>query len=85
MFAVYGETNRLKTKADHPNGEDFLMTKIAQLTWLFEGIPSSKGSWDIHIVDDGCPDGSGPACKQVYSLSPHATGPPYGYILSPLT
>ena len=59
VFAVYGETNRLKTKVDHPNGEDFLVTKIAQLTWLFEGIPASHGSWDIHIVDDGRPDGSG--------------------------
>ena len=53
MFAVYGETNRIKTKADHPNGEDFLITKIAQLRWLYEGIPESAGSWDILIVDDG--------------------------------
>ena len=74
VFAVYGETNRLKTKVDHPNGEDFLITKIAQLTWLFEGIPATHGSWDIHIVDDGCPDGSGavraplePPCNNMYT------------------
>ena len=48
----------MKTKDDHPNGEDFLITKIAQLRWLYEDIPESKGSWDILIVDDGCPDGA---------------------------
>jgi len=26
-----GETNHLKTKAEHPNCEDFLIPKIAQL------------------------------------------------------
>jgi len=65
VFAVYGETNRIKTKAEHGNGEDFLVTKIAQLRWLFEKVDSTQGSWDILIVDDGCPDGSGKVCKQV--------------------
>lgn len=65
LFAVYGETNRIKTKEEHPNGEDFLITKIAQLRWLFDGVPESNGSWDILIVDDGCPDGSGEACARV--------------------
>ena len=60
VFAVYGEVNRLKTKAEHPNGEDFLMTKAAQLDWLLKDHPSA--TWSMTVSDDGCPDNSGGLC-----------------------
>eukprot|EP00638_Chattonella_subsalsa_P003537 CAMPEP_0117756390 /NCGR_PEP_ID=MMETSP0947-20121206/14049_1 /TAXON_ID=44440 /ORGANISM="Chattonella subsalsa, Strain CCMP2191" /LENGTH=450 /DNA_ID=CAMNT_0005575967 /DNA_START=135 /DNA_END=1487 /DNA_ORIENTATION=+ len=59
-FAVYGETRRILTKAEDPNGEDFLRTKNNQLNWLTENAPSV--SWGILVVDDGCPDNSGQVC-----------------------
>jgi len=57
IFAVYKEHHRILTKKQHPHGEDFLIKKIEQiknLTSDFENI-----SWDMIIVDDGCPENSG--------------------------
>lgn len=62
VFAVYGEQNRLKKKSEHPNGEDFLFTKIEQLEWLFDC--NSRGTWSILVVDDGCPNDSGGLCAK---------------------
>ena len=61
VFAVYGEVNRLKTKAEHPNGEDFLMTKARQLDWLLRDHPGA--TWSMTVSDDGCPDDSGGLCR----------------------
>ena len=61
VFAVYGEVNRLKTKAEHPNGEDFLLTKAAQLDWLLGSHPAA--TWSMTVSDDGCPDDSGGLCR----------------------
>jgi hypothetical protein len=61
VFAVFGEVNRLKTKQEHPNGEDFIMTKAAQLDWLLKDHPAA--TWSMTVADDGCPDDSGGLCR----------------------
>lgn len=70
VFAVYKETERLSFPHESPLGEDCLNEKIRQLEWLASG--STKLTWDLLIVDDGCPDSSGIkagdiAEKSVYS------------------
>ncbi len=57
VFAIYKEHQRILTAQEHPFGEDFLMKKIEQLNWLFDG--KSNFSWDMIVVDDGCPENSG--------------------------
>ena len=57
VFAIYKEHNRIKKISEHPHGEDFLLKKVAQLEWLFKDCPTIK--WELIIVDDGCPEGSG--------------------------
>jgi hypothetical protein len=54
VWAMYGETGRMVSRADHPHGEDFVRAKVAQLDWLTGGLPGV--SWSIIAVDDGCPD-----------------------------
>lgn len=63
VFAIYKEHNRIKTADEHPHGEDFLMKKIGQLEWLFEG--KKNFSWDIFVIDDGCPEQSGKIAQQI--------------------
>ncbi|RLD59645.1 MAG: hypothetical protein DRJ05_06090 [Bacteroidetes bacterium] len=70
IFAIYKEHNRIKTPEEHPHGEDFLMKKIAQLEWLFEG--KKNFSWDMFVVDDGCPEHSGEIAQQI--LKKHYNG-----------
>ena len=57
VFAIYKETERLSFPHESPLGEDCLNEKIRQLEWLASG--SSMLTWDLLIVDDGCPDNSG--------------------------
>ena len=57
VFAVYKEHNRIKKQSEHPHGENFLLKKVDQLEWLFQDVPDLK--WELIIVDDGCPEGSG--------------------------
>jgi hypothetical protein len=56
VFAVYGEHNRVRTRDEHPNGEDFLVRKVEQLDALCRGTSST---FELIAVDDGCPHGSG--------------------------
>ena len=63
VFAVYKEHNRIKTRAEHEHGENFLIQKIAQLDWLFDGCPNF--SWDLIIVDGGCPENSGKIAQEI--------------------
>lgn len=56
VLAVYKEHVRILSREDHPHGEDFLRRKLRQLDWLFSG---TEHSWDLRVVDDGCPEGSG--------------------------
>ena len=63
VFAVYKEHNRLRTQAEHPHGEDFLVRKVEQVEWLFAGQPRAR--WDMLVVDDGCPDRSGEIAREI--------------------
>ena len=63
VFAVYQEQNRIRTQEEHPDGENFLIRKIAQLGWLFDAYPNF--TWDMIIVDDGCPDHSGRIAQEI--------------------
>ena len=63
VFAVYKEHNRILKNSEHPHGEDFLSRKVKQLQWLFENQPFV--SWELIIVDDGCPEGSGNIAQEI--------------------
>ncbi len=63
VFAVYKEHIRILTKEEHPLGENFLLRKIGQLNWLMAEFPNFQ--WDMLIVDDGCPEGSGRIAQQI--------------------
>ncbi len=65
VIALYKEHNRIKPSSAHPNGEDFLRVKVHQLNWLFEDVPNY--SWDLTLVDDGCPNGSGEIAQEIVS------------------
>ena len=54
VWAMYGETGRMVTRAEHPHGEDFVRVKVRQLDWLTAGLPAV--TWRIIACDDGCPD-----------------------------
>jgi hypothetical protein len=54
VWAMYGETGRMVSRAEHPHGEDFVRTKVRQLDWLTGGLPGV--TWSIIACDDGCPD-----------------------------
>eukprot|EP00670_Eutreptiella_braarudii_P026631 CAMPEP_0174382430 /NCGR_PEP_ID=MMETSP0811_2-20130205/124590_1 /TAXON_ID=73025 ORGANISM="Eutreptiella gymnastica-like, Strain CCMP1594" /NCGR_SAMPLE_ID=MMETSP0811_2 /ASSEMBLY_ACC=CAM_ASM_000667 /LENGTH=575 /DNA_ID=CAMNT_0015535743 /DNA_START=36 /DNA_END=1763 /DNA_ORIENTATION=+ len=62
LVALYNEKNRMSTKQEHPNGENFLVNKAREMEWLFEAAPAS--SWEIVYVDDGCPQGSGKLAEE---------------------
>lgn len=61
-FAMYKEHTRLLQPEEHEHGEDFLARKIEQLNWLCEGSPVT---WDMLVVDDGCPEGSGEIAQRI--------------------
>ena len=63
VFAVYKEHTRIRTQEEHPHGENFLLRKISQLQWLFADAPNF--SWDLTIVDDGCPENSGQIAQEI--------------------
>lgn len=57
IWAMYGEKNRIRTKREHENGQNFMVVKVRQLEWLFAGEEGK--SFEVVAVDDGCPDKSG--------------------------
>ncbi|WP_345337590.1 hypothetical protein [Ferrimonas pelagia] len=63
VFAMYKETERMMSPKHHQYGEDFIRRKVEQLDWLCADLPLL--SWQMEIVDDGCPDGSGAAASRV--------------------
>ncbi len=63
VFAAYKEHNRIRKKAEHEHGEDFLNRKISQLNWLFGDFPDK--TWDLRMVDDGCPENSGAIAEEI--------------------
>jgi hypothetical protein len=54
VWAMYGETGRMVSRAQHPHGEDFVRAKVRQLDWLTGGLPGI--TWSIIACDDGCQD-----------------------------
>ena len=69
VFAVYKEHNRIRKPEEHPHGEDFLTRKIHQLRWLFE---NTDFGWEVIVVDDGCPEGSGKIAEEIIRESDYA-------------
>lgn len=65
VFAVYKEHERILDAAAHPHGENFLIRKRDQLRWLFDGAEGCD--WDLTVVDDGCPEGSGRIAEAIIS------------------
>lgn len=63
VFAVYKEHNRILKNSEHPHGEDFLLKKVKQLQWLFKH--QKEIEWELVIVDDGCPEGSGSIAQEI--------------------
>ncbi len=63
VFAAYKEHNRIRRKAEHEHGEDFLNRKISQLNWLCGDFPNK--TWDLRMVDDGCPENSGAIAEEI--------------------
>ena len=63
IFAVYKEHIRILKKSEHEYGEDFLMRKISQLQNLFGDFKHI--TWDMLIVDDGCPENSGAVAEKI--------------------
>jgi len=63
VFAVYKEHQRILPPDKTAGGEDFLVRKAAQLEWLFAGREDL--TWDMIVVDDGCPEGSGRIAKDI--------------------
>jgi hypothetical protein len=68
VFAVYKEHARILRPEAHEHGEDFLRRKLGQLEWLFERTP--QHSWDLTVVDDGCPEGSGAMAQAILDGTP---------------
>ncbi len=62
-FAMYKEHTRILPRSEHPQGEDFLRRKLAQLRWLFDAHPAS--GFELIPVDDGCPEHSGKLAEQI--------------------
>ena len=67
LFAIYKETDRLSFSYESPLGEDCLNEKIRQIEWLVSN--TSKVTWDLVIVDDGCPNGSGIKAQEIANKS----------------
>ncbi len=63
VFAVYKEHQRILKSSEHPHGEDFLRKKVQQMEWLFED--RELITWDLTVVDDGCPEGSGKIAQKI--------------------
>jgi glycosyltransferase involved in cell wall biosynthesis len=67
LFAIYKETDRLSFSYESALGEDCLNEKIRQIEWLVSN--TSKVTWDLIIVDDGCPNGSGIKAQEIANKS----------------
>ncbi len=63
VFAAYKEHTRILSQDEHPHGENFLIRKFEQLKFLFDDNPLIN--WQLILVDDGCPEGSGKIAQNV--------------------
>ncbi|MBT8222027.1 MAG: hypothetical protein KJN96_02535 [Eudoraea sp.] len=67
LFAIYKEIERMSFSHESPLGEDCVNEKIRQIQWLISGSPNV--SWDLLIIDDGCPEGSGNKAQEIANKS----------------
>ena len=67
LFAIYKETETLSFAYETPLGEDCLNEKVRQIEWLVSR--SSNVTWDLLIVDDGCPENSGLKAQEIANKS----------------
>ncbi len=63
VLAVYAEHQRILDAGERPHGEAFLDRKLRELAWLFAG--GRNGTYELLVVDDGCPHGSGRIAEQI--------------------
>ncbi len=63
VVAMYNEHERLLPRSEHPHGENSLLQKVAQLDALHSINP--VWSWQMLLVDDGCPNGSGAVAQRI--------------------
>ena len=63
VVPVYAEHERILRPGEHPLGEGFIDRKLRELEWL---IGNRAGqSFELLIVDDGCPHGSGRIAEEI--------------------
>jgi hypothetical protein len=62
VFAVYRERARMQRPQEHEHGEDCIVRKVEQLRWLLDG---TGVTWELLIVDDGCPEQSGELARRI--------------------
>ncbi len=63
IVPIYKENKRILPKSkDNPEGENFLVLKHKQLSWLFK---NSKFKWELTLIDDGCPFNSGKIAEEI--------------------
>lgn len=67
LFAIYKEIERMSFSHESPLGEDCLNEKVRQIEWLVSGSPNV--TWDLLIIDDGCPVGSGNKAQEIADKS----------------
>jgi hypothetical protein len=63
VLPVYAEHQRILRPEDHPLGEAFVDRKLRQLDWLI--ADRNRHSYELLIVDDGCPHGSGRLAAEI--------------------
>lgn len=62
VIPIFRERARLQEPWQNPLGEAWLDRKIEQIQWLLEEAPGT--TWDLLLVDDGCPERSGRAARE---------------------
>ena len=63
VVPLYAEHERIRRPHESAVGEGFLDRKIRQLDWLCGPRPDL--SWNLLLVDDGCPFGSGRVAESI--------------------
>ena len=71
IVPLYGEHERLLRPFEHPAGEDLIRQKLRQIEWVCG--ERSRHTFEILLVDDGCPHGSGRLAETILNRDhPHA-------------
>ena len=63
VVPLFSEHQRIMRPFESPVGEAFLDRKIRELHWLSES--SARVSWELTLVDDGCPHQSGRMAEEI--------------------